>query len=173
MDRVAKEKVVQKLHDKFKISKAIILTEFKGMNVEKTTDLRKKLREKEAQYCVVKNTLAKVASNGTIVESVKNKFVGPTGVIFSNDPVGVAKIITSFVKDHPEISLKIGVIEGQIYNPDEINKIATLPDKEVLYSKVIGILKSTPTKFIMTLESLPKKLICILGAYKEKKEKGE
>lgn len=171
MPTVEKEKVVSDLRDVIKESKAAILTDYRGLSVADLTLLRKKLREVDAEFHVVKNTLFKRAADGLIVQEGFTQFLeGPTAIGFAKgDPVAASKALLEYVKDHKTMSVKAGVVEGKILNPDQITALSKLPSKEVLVAQMLGSLNSPITSLVGTLSGILSNFVFTLQAVADQK----
>lgn len=169
MQKELKTRIVSELHDKFSKANGVIFTDYSGTTVQEIFELRKTLRIADLEYKVVKNTLAKRASEGTMIEAVKNTFTGAVGVVFGyKDPVLLTKKVLEFAKINDKLKVKGGVIEGRVCNPEDIKAISQLPSKNVLLSMFIGAmqlplsklltaLNATITRFAYGLETLKRK----------------
>src|SRR6185312_16716971 len=105
-----------------------IVATYSKLTVEKDYELRKALRSTGAKYQVVKNTLAERAAKGTKVEQALKNLTGVTSIAYTEgDPVALAKVLSKYVKDTPELSFKSGVVEGKVISPKEIESLATMP----------------------------------------------
>lgn len=150
----------------------MIFTDYTGLTVEEITQLRKTLRTASLEYRVVKNTLAKRASEGTPVGAVKDTLTGPVGIAFGyDDPVTLTKKVLEFGKTNKKLRIKGGVIEGGICKPEDIKAISELPSKKFLLSmfagamrgplnKLAGALNATLLKFVYAMEALKNKREC-------------
>jgi large subunit ribosomal protein L10 len=139
LNRREKEQVISDLGERVKGLKAVVLTNYRGLNVEQLNHLRQRLREEKISYHVVKNTLMKLASKGTDLEKLDNYFEGPTAVAISyGDPVLLAKILSEFVKTQPSLEIKVGLIQGRVASPEEVKALATMPSREVLFGQILG-----------------------------------
>ena len=139
MNRKEKENVVSDLYKQVEGLKAVILTDYRGLNVEQMNQLRRRLREKKISYHVVKNTLMKLASRGTDLEKLNDYFEGPTAIAISyGDPTLLAKILSEFVKTQPSLEIKVGLIQGRVIPPEEVRALATMPAREVLFAQILG-----------------------------------
>ncbi|MBC8199800.1 MAG: 50S ribosomal protein L10 [Desulfobacterales bacterium] len=166
-----KKKIVEDIHKKFSESKVVILTDYKGLNVEKINELRGKLKESGVEYKVVKNTLLVRASEETDISLIKDSFKGPSAVALScDDPVTPAKILTEFAEDHEALEIKIGIMNGKILDLSAIKKLSALPSREVLLSSLLSVMSGVPTAFVRALNDMPKRLLNVLQAVKEQKE---
>src|SRR4030095_2514110 len=136
--RQQKEQDIALLKEEFvRIDNALVIS-FQGLTVEKDYVLRKTLREANLNYRVVKNTISRRAVEGTPLESLKESFVGMSAIAYSEkDPVSIAKVLSKFAKENPQIIFKAGVVEGRAINVKDIESLASLPSKEELVSKLL------------------------------------
>lgn len=139
MNRKEKGDVVSDLSKQIEGFKAVVLTNYRGLNVEQLNSLRRRLREEKISYHVVKNTLMKLASKGTDLEKLMNYFEGPTAIAISyGDPALLAKILSEFIRTQPTLEIKVGLIQGKVTPPEEVKALATMPPREVLFSQILG-----------------------------------
>ena len=135
--------IVDQLKDKFENSQATVLVDYRGLTVEEVTELRKQLREAGIDYKVYKNTLARRAVEGTDLEALSETLVGPTALAFSaDDVVAPAKVLHNFAKEHDNLEIKGGVIEGEIATLDQLQELSTLPDHDGLVSMLLSVLQA-------------------------------
>lgn len=147
MNRKEKAQVVSDLGERVKGFQAVVLTNYRGLNVEQINHLRQRLREEKISYHVVKNTLMKRASRGTDLEKLDNYFEGPTAMAISyGDPVLLAKILSEFVKTQPTLEIKVGLIQGKVASPEEVKALATMPSREVLLGQVLWGIQGTASQ---------------------------
>ena len=167
-----KAKEINFLKDQvFTDSQVVILSDFQGLDMENTTNLRSKCREKEVGYRVVKNTLAKIASKETPFEELFSKNDGNTALAYSkDDPGAVAKVLTEFAKDIESFQVKSGSLPGKLLSEKEIEDLAKLPTKEELFAKLLGTMNAVPTNFVKVLNEVPASFLRLLVAYKNSKE---
>ncbi len=139
MNRKEKEQIVSDLCKKIEGFQAVVLTNYRGLNVEQMNSLRQRLREEKISYHVVKNTLMKLASKGTDLERLNDYFEGPTAIAISHgDPILLAKILSEFLKTQPSFKIKVGLIQGRVAPPEEVKALATMPSREVLFAQILG-----------------------------------
>ena len=139
MNRKEKEQTISDLGERIKGFRAVVLTNYRGLNVEQLNRLRQRLREEKISYHVVKNTLMKLASKGTDLEKLNNYFEGPTAIATSyGDPVLLSKILSEFIKTQPSLEIKVGLIQGKVASPEEVKALATMPSREVLFGQILG-----------------------------------
>ena len=166
-----KQKDLEALTEQFKKAKAAMLVGFKGMTVSKDQELRNQLREAGGSYAVVKNTLARKASEGTVLEPARDQFKGVTAVaLSSSDPVGLSKAIAKFSKANPEIfSFKVGIVEGKVVALKDVEAIASLPSKEELISKILFLINCQAQRLVTVLSAVPRNLVIVVKQIGEQK----
>ena len=167
----AKQKITEDLHERLAKSVIIVLTDYKGLDVTSINDLRRKLREANIEYQVVKNTLLVRAAEGTEAAALKDHFKGPSAIAISyDDPVAPAKVLTQFAKDNKELEIKVGVLNGKVLDAQAIKALATLPSREVLLAHFLSTLNAVPTSFVRVLAEVPRSMLNVLTAIKDQKE---
>ena len=166
-----KKRIVEKLHEKFSKSEVVILTDYKGLDVDSINDLRKKLRESQIQYQVVKNSLLIRASKDTDVELIKDNFKGPSAIALSfEDPVSPAKVLTKFADENEKLEIKVGVMNGKVLDISAIKALSALPSREVLIGQLLSVMNGVPTGFVRALVDIQRRLLNVIVAIKEQKE---
>lgn len=166
-----KKQIVEELQEKFSRSKVVIVTDYKGLDVETMNSLRKELRQIDVEYQVVKNTLLVRASENTEVALIKDVFKGPSAIALSyEDPVAPAKVLTEFAGKHKHLEIKAGVLNGKALDLAALKALATLPPKEILLGQLLAALNGVPTSFVRTLSAIPVGFLNVLQAVKEQKE---
>ena len=173
MERQKKEKVVEELKAKLANLNAMFLAEYSGTNMTQMTKLRRELRNVDVEFNVVKNTLLKIASGGTKAEALQDRFSGPNAIVCINkDPSAAAKVLSGFAKDIPNLKLKAGFLGNRVITAEEILKLATIPSKEVLVGRFLGLLQGMPQRLLYVLSGNMNKLMMTLNAIKIQKEQG-
>ena len=166
-----KKKIVEDIRKRFLESKVVILTDYKGLDVEKINELRGKLKQSGIEYKVVKNAFLIRASEETDISLIKDSFKGPSAVALScDDPVSPAKILTEFADEHELLEIKVGVMNGKILDLSAIKKLSALPSREVLLSSLLSVMSGVPSAFVRALNDMPRRLLNVLQAIKEQKE---
>lgn len=151
-----KEKVAE-LSEKFKKAKMIVLTEYRGINVEDDTKLRASLREAGNDYIVVKNSTISYAAQAAGIEGLE-KLEGPTAVVIGyDDYVAPAKGVYDYAKDHDFYQIKQGVMDGKIIDANEVKKLASLPSKETLYAMLASALLGNIRNLAVVLNQVKEK----------------
>ena len=139
----AKTENINEIKEKIQESQSIVLVDYRGLNVSELTELRKKYREAGVEYKVYKNTMTRRAISNVDLEDLGETLVGPTAVAFSKDDViAPAKVLHAFAKNHKELEIKGGVIEGKVASLDEIKELSTLPDHDGLVSMLLSVLQA-------------------------------
>ena len=170
----AKQQITEDLHDRFAKSAIIVLTDYKGLDVTSINDLRRKLREANIEFQVVKNTLLVRAAQDTEVALIKDHFKGPSAVAISyDDPVAPAKVLTQFAKDNNKLEIKVGVLNGKVLDAQAIKALALLPPREVMLAQLLATLNAVPTSFVRVLAEVPRSMLNVLTALKDQKEQKE
>jgi large subunit ribosomal protein L10 len=140
----------------------VILSTFQGITVEQDTKLRRAVQAAGGRYQVVKNTLAQRAGEGTPVEPVLKGLKGTNSIAYTMaDPVALAKALTKVAKDVPAFQFKAGWVEGRVVSIDEIQKLALLPSKEDLVSKIMFLLQAPARRLASTLAAVPRNLAVV------------
>jgi len=172
LNRTEKEEVISQLHEKMAKAKAAILAEPKGLDVATVTELRKKFRDAQIDYKVVKNTLAQRAAKGTPVEALVEKFVGPTALIMSYaDVVAPAKIVSDFAKDRENFTIRTAVIEGRVVDATGIQALAKMPGLQELRGQIAGMIAQPAAKLARIIATPGQKLAQVVKARQEQLEK--
>lgn len=144
---------------------------YQGITVPQVTELRNRVRSSGGEYVVVKNTLALRAIDSQALSQLKEHFVGPTAVVYSQkDPVALAKALTDSVKDMPALQFKAGLVEGRAIPAEQIRDIASLPGREELIAKLLFLLQSPIVRFARVLAAVPKSFVVVLDQVRQKKE---
>ena len=171
MDIKQKKEIAQDLQGRFEKSAIVILTDYKGLDVAAMNDLRRKLREANAEYQVVKNSLLVRASEGNDVTLIKEQFKGPSAIALSyDDPVAPAKVLADFVKDNKNFEVKVGVLNGKVIDLNGIKALSALPSREVLLAQVLSAMNAVPTSLVTALSDVPRRMVNVLQAIKDQKE---
>jgi large subunit ribosomal protein L10 len=170
MERAQKQEFVDGLAGKLAVAECVYVTDFTGLDVERMTQLRSKLRSSNAEYVVVKNTLARRAIAGTSAEALGGLLEGPTAFALSRDDVvAAARALTDFAKDGDLPRLKGGIVAGRIVGIDEIRRLASLPGREALLGQMVGSLKSPIQGFVYVLSGVLSMFVRTVDALRAQK----
>lgn len=175
MERKAKEEAVQAYAQIFKDSTVGFLVDYRGMDVESVTLLRRKLNEAKTGMKVLKNRMAKIAVTGTPFESLKDKMIQTRALVFGKDPVGPAKVVVKFEKDNEKFKVVAGVLltgtSPTVLDVNRVKALATLPSREELLVKLMFVMNAQQTMFVRTLNEVPAKFARALAAVRDQKAK--
>ena len=150
-----KQPIVEEIKESLNDAQTVVLVDYRGLTVEQDTKLRKTLREAGVIYKVYKNTMVKLAIDGTDFDSIKEDLEGPTAVAVSKtDATAAARVLAKFAKENPALEIKSGIVEGTYYDAAGITKIATIPSREELLSKFLGSIQSPITNFARVIKQV-------------------
>lgn len=150
-----KKQIVEEIATKLQASKGTVVVDYRGLNVAAITELRKQLREAGCELKVYKNTLTRRATEQLELTELNQYLEGPTALAFSpEDPVAAAKIIHKFVKDHQELEIKAGVVEGQVVTKEKVEELADLPSREGLLAMLLSVLQAPVRNFALVVKAL-------------------
>lgn len=149
----------------------LFLLENSGLTVNAVNDLRTKIREIDGTYKVVKNSVVKLAIEGTDKEGLIPHLFGPKVLAFtSGDGAALGKVLKAFIKDHPELSFKEVFLEGEVLDEKGAAMIADLPSREELISKLLYVLQSPMRRLAVALNSPIQNLTSALSQVAEKQD---
>jgi large subunit ribosomal protein L10 len=166
----SKADTVEALRRSIDAQRGTVVAEFRGLTVAEITALRKKLREVDAEFRVVKNTLIRLAAKDTGFGGLDEFFSGPTAVALTRgDPVALAKAMKEFAGGSPKIRLKAGFFDGRVLGAKEILTLADVPPREVLLARLAGGLASPLSRLVQALSGPQRKLAYALQSIHDKK----
>ncbi|HEM9183607.1 50S ribosomal protein L10 [Streptococcus agalactiae] len=138
-----KAEQVELIAEKMKAAASIVVVDSRGLTVEQDTNLRRSLRESDVEFKVIKNSILTRAAEKAGLKDLKELFVGPSAVAFSNeDVIAPAKVISDFAKDAEALEIKGGSVDGKFTSVEEINALAKLPNKEGMLSMLLSVLQA-------------------------------
>ena len=160
--KAQKQESVTALAAKLRSSPSVYVTDFTGLNVARITDLRRRLRAAGVEYVVVKNTLARRALSDAQVVGLDAHLEGPTGLVLAgSDPIGAAKVLAQFQKEHERPAIRVGRVEGKTVTPEQVKRLAALPDRQGLLAQLGGALQGPMAGFVGAMNGL---LYMMVGA---------
>ncbi|MCB0419475.1 MAG: 50S ribosomal protein L10 [Bdellovibrionales bacterium] len=169
--RAQKAEQIASISERLGRANAAFLVDFKGMNVEEVTTLRKNLTQVDSEMKVVRNTLAKRAlmDHPEMESAIASEFVGTNAFVFAyGDASAAAKALSTFSKDVEELVIKTGVMEGKALGEAGVKYLATLPGKDELRAKLLGTMAAPMSQFVRVLNAVPGGFLTCLSAYKDK-----
>ena len=150
-----KAPVVEEIKANLEGAKSVVLVDYLGLTVEQDTNLRRATREAGLIYKVYKNTMVKRAIEGTDFAELEKDLDGPTAVAISkDDATAPARVIAKFAKDAKKLEMKSGIVEGNYYDKDGIQVIASIPSREELLSRLLGSLQSPITNLARVINQV-------------------
>jgi large subunit ribosomal protein L10 len=166
-----KQAMVSEVATTLQGAQSLIVAEYRGLNVERITQLRSKARNSGVWLRVLKNTLARRAVKGTPFEKLADKMVGPLMYGISQDPVAGAKVLSEFAKENEQFVIRAGAMPNAVMSAQDIKALAQRPSREELLAKLLGTMQAPMTKLVRTLNEVPGKFVRTLAAYRDAKEK--
>ena len=171
MPRPEKVQAVADIKERIQGAQAVFLAEYAGLSVKDQQVLRRELRESGAEFKVVKMTLARRAAGDLDIDSLDELLLGPTGLAFADgDPVGAAKVLKSFAKEHDTFVVKGGLLGLEFLSPEKIAELAEIEPREVLLAKLAGVMQAPMAKLAGLLAALPRNTAYALQQLLEQKE---
>ena len=166
-----KKAVVTEIAERVKTAQAIVLAEYRGIEVVDMTRLRAKARQAGVYLRVLKNSLARRAVVDTPFADLSNQMVGPLAYGVSADPVAVAKVLNDFAKTNDKLVIKGGSMANHVMDAKGVKTLATMPSRDELLAKLMGTMQAPIAKFVQTLNEVPAKFVRGLAAVRDEKEK--
>jgi large subunit ribosomal protein L10 len=164
MPRAEKEAKVKELTERFKSSQGAMFADFRGLTVKDATELRRSLREHQASFAVVKNTLTKIAAKDAGLEEVLALLEGPTAIAFiSGDAIAGAKALLEAAKRFPTLEVKGAIIDRRVLGAEDARALATIDTREISLAKVAGMLQAPPARMAYLLQAPPQRLAYALA----------
>jgi large subunit ribosomal protein L10 len=174
MNRDQKAVAIAEIAANIDESQAVFAVDYRGISVPQVAELRSKLRESDATFKVVKNSLTERAADQVGAETLKALLEGPTALTFvRGDIATAAKTVADYGRATQLLPFKGGLMEGAAVDPEQIRSLSRLPSREVLYGQLVGVVASPVSGLVRTLGALVGGLAVALGQVREKKESGE
>jgi large subunit ribosomal protein L10 len=166
-----KKAVVEEVAAQVAGAKAIVLAEYRGLEVGNMTELRRQARRSGVYLRVLKNTLARRAVKDTPFAGLADKMVGPLVYGISSDAVATAKVMNEFAKGNEKFVIRAGAMPNAVISAKEVAALASLPSREELLAKLMGTMQAPIAQFVRTLNEVPSKFVRALAAVRDAKEK--
>jgi large subunit ribosomal protein L10 len=174
MNREQKAEAIAQIATQIQESEAVIAVDYRGISVTEAAELRTRLRESDASFRIVKNTLTERAADQADAAALKELLQGPTALTFvRGDAAAAAKALADFQKSTDLLAFKGGVMGGEALDAGMLTALSKLPSRDVLYQQLVGIVASPITGLARSLNGLLSGLAVALGGVLEKKESGE
>jgi large subunit ribosomal protein L10 len=158
-----KKKDIEALRKDLAESKNLFVTGYEKMKVNQDYELRKTIRAAGGKYRVVKNNLAEIASEGTASEAVLKGLRGMTSMAYTiNDPVALAKALTTYAKANPSFTFKAGVVEGRAIDVKQIVDLANMPSKDQIFAKLLYLINAPAQRLAMTINAAGRTLAVVI-----------
>lgn len=170
--RKQKEEDVTNLVEDMNNAKSLVMTNYQGLTVKELEELRAKMREQGVSYRIVKNTLFEVARAKSDLKDIEmEKQAGQMAVAFGmEDEVSPAKLVHDYAKEHKNLEIVAGILDGKFLQQAEVESLAKLPSKDELIAKTVGTIKAPITGFVNVLAGNLRGLVGVLNAIKDTKE---
>lgn len=165
-----KAQVVTEIKEKFQESTGVVIADYRGMTVAQVTQLRAQLRKAGVEYRVLKNTLVRRAAHEVGIDGLDSFLEGPTAVAFSVDPVAPAKVLSDFAKGVKTFTIKGGVVEGKVIDPEGVKVLADLPSREELLAQVLRGMQAPLAGMVNVLQGPIRKMGYALEEVRKLKE---
>lgn len=166
----AKTQNIEEIKEKINNAQAVVLVDYRGLNVEQLTELRSLYRKAGVEYKVYKNTMMRFAFKDSGLEEFNEYLKGPSAVAFGyDDPVQVAKITSEFAKKNDKLEIKAGIVDGKVIDVSGVSSLADLPSREVLVAQVLGGFNAPIQGFANVLQGTIRSLAIVLNAIAEEK----
>lgn len=165
-----KKAVVAEVSAELANAQAVIVAEYRGLEVGQITALRASARESGVYLRVLKNTLVRRAVAGTPFEGLTSHMVGPLIYGISADPVAPAKVLQGFAKGNDKLVIKGGAMPNFVMDADGVKALASMPSREELLAKLLGTMQAPVAKFVQTLNEVPGKFVRTVAALRDSKE---
>ncbi len=142
MPTEAKREAVAQLRDELAKSKALVVSEYRGLKVSELAEIRRALRKQDVTYHVVKNRLMKIAAGEELISALGPLLTGPTAIAFGTDEAATAKAVLDATRPYRIVKIKGAVLGMRTVDAEGVTRLATLPPREVLQAQLAGALQS-------------------------------
>lgn len=171
MKRSEKEQIVAEVAEVVGRARGMFFTDFGGLTVEQANELRREFRKSGIDYRVVKNTLIRKAlENASGYDRVFDRLAGPTGVAFAyEDPVAPARIIQKFKEKHNKLSLKVCVVEREVFDGAQLDQLARMPSRKEMMASILGAIQAPLAGVPSVINAVLRDMVSVIGEIEKKK----
>ena len=162
-----KQAVVSEIAAHLGKAQAVIVAEYRGLDVGAVTDLRSRARKSGLYLRVLKNTLARRAVKGTPFEKLSDQMAGPLMYGIAQDPVAGAKVLAAFARDNEKFVIKGGAMVDALMSVNDVKVLAALPGRDELLARLVGTLQAPVVKLLRTMNEVPGKFVRTLAAVRD------
>jgi large subunit ribosomal protein L10 len=161
-NREDKKKDFEELRKALEKANNVFVNGFEKLTVDQDYNLRKTIRGAGGSYKVVKNNIAEIASEGTPSESVLKGLRGMTSIALTDDPVGLAKVLTAYAKTNPSFTFKAGLVEGRAIDIRAINDLANMPSKDEIFAKLLYVINAPAQQLVTAMNAVGRNLAVVI-----------
>lgn len=173
MNRTEKEQLVAELRADFEGVQGAIVANYQGLSVREITEVRRAFRDAGVKVKVLKNSLAKIAADGTPLEVIKDDFRGPVALAYSlEDPVSPAKVADDWAQKQKKFEIKCGYVDNTRLDNAGVEQLAKLPGPDEIRANLLRVMMAPATKLVRVFNAVPQQVAIILDAYAKKKSEG-
>ena len=169
MDKAQKKLTVENLKASFKDSEGVVVTHYLGLNSSELTELRSKIKEVGAKFCVAKNSLVKIATKNTAYEGLNEYFSGPTALVFSKDPISGIKAVKTYSDSNEKLKFVKASLNEKIIDDKEYEALSKLPSLDELKAKLVGYLVAPHQQLVSLFNVVGTDIVGVLDNYSKKK----
>lgn len=169
MDKAQKKSTVENLKSSFESSEGVVITHYIGLDSSELTELRIKVKEVGARFCVAKNSLVKIASKNTPYEGLKEYFNGPTAIVFSKDPISGIKAVKNYSDKNEKLKFIKASLNEKIIDDKEYEVLSKLPSLDEIRANLVGYLVAPHQQLVNVLNAVGADFVGVLDNYSKKK----
>ena len=167
MNRTEKQQAIETLKSDLSESGSVVICHYKGLTVANMNSFRSQLRAEGGSFKVTKNTLAKLASEGTDYSGLQDLFTGPTGIVMSKDPVAAAKVAYNYAKTNDNLVILGGGLGNKVLDKAGVEALAKLPSLDEIRGTLVGLLQAPATQIARVVAAPAVQLVNVTKAYGE------
>ncbi len=170
LSHAEKAKTVAAIQEKFKSAKMAVITEYRGLTVAQITKLRREIRQASGEYQVIKNTLVRRALKDTSYSPLDQFLAGPNGWIFGyEDPVTISKALIKFIEENEKLTIKGGLVEGELMDQAKFKLLAKLPSRPELQAKLLALVQAPAVQLLRLVQEPGAMMVRLLETLRRRK----